>query len=107
MKITASEWLVFVNDGEFWGGNYMDDIYAAVNDEEIDDANIKNMAASAKITIFGHVCNQEGRYLRSLGAQIKLWRKKQTTTTFVVEVKKENLEALKSAIVSAGGKIIP
>lgn len=107
MKITVREWLAFVDDDKFWGNDYMDDVCAVVNDEEIDDDSIKDMAASIKITIEGHVCNEKSRYLRSLDTQIKLWRKKQTTTTFVVEVKKENLEALKSAIVSAGGKIIP
>jgi hypothetical protein len=107
MKITAHEWLAFVKDDSFWGNDYMDDVYAVVNGEEIDDESIKNMAANTKATIEGSVCNSTGDYVRSLDAQIKLWRKKQTTTTLVVEVKEENLEALKSAIVSAGGKIIP
>jgi selenophosphate synthetase-related protein len=107
MKITAREWLAFANDDEFWGQQYIDDEYVIVADEEIDIDRIKGMAANTKITIEGSVYNSTGNYVRSLDAQIKLWRKKQTTTTFVVEVKKENLEALKSAIVSAGGKIIP
>lgn len=107
MKITAHEWLAFVEDDSFWGNDYIDDVYAVVNGEEIADDSIKNMATNTKITIEGSVCSSTGDYVRSLDAQIKLWRKKQTTTTLVVEVKKENLEALKSAIVSVGGKIIP
>jgi hypothetical protein len=109
MKISKSEWQAFIADDQFWGENYMEDVLLELDGIEMsdDDDKFKNLPPNASLVVSsGAVLNSVGDYIRSIDAQIKLWRKKRQYTTIIVEVKKDALDDVKSAILSAGGKII-
>ena len=83
-----------------------------IEDEEVEidgksnpDLDLSNIPDAVMMTIRGGIiCTPEIDI--SLETQIRRWRKKQMTTTLLVEVKSENIEAVKTAIVNSGGKIL-
>jgi len=113
MKLTKKEWLDFNNDesdSDAWINCYIDDVAMSVDGTEIEEESeeFQNLPLSAEITVSGYIINcYTGETVRSLDAQLKRWRKAQKYITFVVDIDRDKAEALKAAIVAAGGKIIP
>jgi hypothetical protein len=110
MKLTKQEWLEFIEIGnDIWNDSYIEEISISVGGTEIEDEGkeFKRLPLGTKITVGGFIANSyTGNYVRSLDAQIKLWRKQRDCSTLLIEVKKENIDAVKAAIKLAGGKII-
>lgn len=111
VKLTGAEYKAFMDSD--WGDCFMDDYVIAINGvdfeqmggglEDAEDA----MQPSDKVVIKGGdiFTTNESSYVRSLEAHFKLWRKKQTTAILSVECPNDKLDAVKAAIVAAGGKV--
>lgn len=113
MKLTKKEWLDFnsdESDSGVWTNYYIDNVVMSVYGIEIEEESeeFQDLPLSAKITVSGDIMNcYTGEHVRSLDAELKAWRKAQKYITLVVDVSRDKAEALKTAIVTAGGKIIP
>lgn len=110
VKCTGAEYKAFISSD--WGdGVYMDDYAIAINGEKYDqleggleDAE-ENLQPGDKVVIMEGGIYQDSGYVRSLESHFKLWRKKQATAFLAVECPNDKLEAVKAAIVAAGGKV--
>lgn len=110
VKMTGAEYKSFMASD--WGADcYMDDYVISVNgtkyeqlDGGLEDAE-DNMKPSDKVVIHEGGIYRESAYIRSLESHFKLWRKAQTTSFLSVECPDDRLDAVKAAIVAAGGKV--
>lgn len=108
VKVTGNEWNRFYADPEAWpDGAWHEDEEITVDGKEpggdfdfsaIPDAATLNLAGG--IVYFNGL--EEGP---SLEAHFKRWRKRQTTSVLVVEVPHKAADAVRAAIVAAGGKV--
>jgi hypothetical protein len=110
IKTTGAEWKAFNNDEAYWGDFYIDDEVVTVNGNPVDryefDAHKLNDADKLEIDggwVADQAVGSEKEY--SLDKFFKTWRKQQTTEFLSVEVPKENADAVRAAIVAAGGKV--
>ena len=109
VKVTGSEWKRFYGDKETWPeGSWHEDEEITVDGEvPDDDFDLSEIPDSSMLRVSGgtvHLTDQ-AREGPSLEAHFKKWRKQQNTTVLVVGVPTECLEAVRSAIAAAGGKI--
>lgn len=111
-KTTGAEFKRFYNDKKFWpddGDTYHDDAVLTVDGKvQVDGVDADTLADAAVVTIEGgFVC---GPALMgeepSLEAYFKRWLKTQTTASFLVECDASMLDAVKAAILAAGGRVI-
>jgi len=119
VKCTGAEYKAFMASD--WGEMFMDDFVISINGVDVDfqyggldeaeDAMqpsdkvvIKEGGVYEPVQIHDSVCGHD-TYVRSLESHFKLWRKAQTTSFLSVECQNDKLEAVKTAIVAAGGKI--
>lgn len=110
VKCTGAEYKRFMNSD--WGdGVFMDDYVISINgtvyeqlEGGLDDAEEK-IQPSDKVVILGGDVFRDSSHIRSLESHFKQWRKKQTTAFLSVECPIDKLDAVKAAIVSAGGKV--
>ena len=107
-KTTGAEFKAFYGDKKWWPDGMWHE------DEEItidgslppDDFDLSSIADGARMVLAnGYVTNEENDELGSFEGYFRRWRKKQTTTFLAVEVPHEKAEAVKAAIIAAGGKV--
>ena len=111
VKCTGAEYKRFIESD--WGGDaYMDDYVISINgtiynqfDGGLDEAEEKIQPSDKMVIIEGDVFVGSG-WVRSLEAHFKQWRKKQTTAFLAVECPIDKLDAVKAAIIAAGGKVV-
>lgn len=108
-KTTGAEWKKFYGDREFWPyGAWHDDEEITIDGTKAPiDADLSIVSDDAAITVAAGVVflvadADDGP---TLEAYFKRWRKKQTTVFLSVEVSKEKAEAVRVAIIHAGGKV--
>ena len=111
VKMTGAEYKSFMTE-DWHDGYYMDDYAIAINGEVFDaiESGLASaeevMQATDKVAIVeGAVFDKDDAYVSTLETYFKTWRKARTTTTIVVECPKDKIDAIRSAIISAGGKI--
>lgn len=111
-KTTGAEFKRFYNDGAFWpkydGNTWHEDEILTVNgvvQEEGVDTDALPDEAEVKIEggiVFGPEWDGNEP---SFEAYFKRWRKKQNTASFLVECDLSQLEAVKAAVKTAGGRV--
>jgi hypothetical protein len=107
VKITGAEWKRFYTDDEAWpDGAWHDGEEITIDGLASDDVDLSDVPDSAIIKLYGGVMymndTEDGP---SLEAYFKRWRKRQSTTVLIVEVANELADAVRDAIVAAGGKV--
>jgi len=109
IKVTGAEWNRFHGDDAAWPeGSWYDDVEMLIDGIALDDgADLSSLPEESQITLNGgFVVMSEGyRDRKSLEAHFKAWRKKQTTVFFTCSAPREMSEAIKAAILAAGGKV--
>ena len=117
MKTTGAELRAFYNDDTYWqvsnDGNgadiWCDELVLEVNGVEAPDSFSINedLKDEDQVTItYGYVMSSNVDFTdRSFESFFKAWRKKQDTVLLSVSVSKENVEAVRAAILAAGGII--
>ena len=117
-KTTGNELKAFYNDDEYWrktpnsGSDdvWHEDLVLVVNGTEVgDDFSIQSdLMDGDQVTIMdGFVTsNIAGFKETSFESFFKAWRKKQNTAHLVVTAPKDKLEAVRAAILAAGGSVL-
>ena len=111
VKTTGAEFKRFYADKAFWpSGRYHDDAVVTIDGKQDDDADLDNVHDDAVMTLDGGVVLQPGEGGRhaeidSFDGHFKKWKKKQTTTVFIVECPLAAADTVREAIVKAGGKV--
>lgn len=110
VKMTGSEFKAFYNDPAFWPEDvWHEDAELSVDgvdqpdgidDEKLSDTSVVKISEGV---VFGP--KWDGSDNPSLESYFKSWRKKQSSTFFTVECDKAVFEAVKAAIIAAGGKV--
>lgn len=110
IKTTGAEWKTFNADNVYWGEFYMEDEMVTVNGEPVDEhtLDVDTLADSDKLTVDGGwVADQtpgsDKEY--NLETFFRRWQKQQSTAFLAVEVPKEKVDAVREAIVAAGGRV--
>lgn len=106
-KTTGEEFKRYYNDPVAWPeGWWHDDTLITVDGEDWseNDLNLMPDTAVVKIESGYVVCGDDGNTM-SMDAHFRKWRKAQNSTTLVVTVENDKLEAVKEAIKAAGGKV--
>jgi hypothetical protein len=113
VKTNGAELKAFFDDQEYWGatGWYEEtEFFINKSDEPEYEIDPNEVAPSDMILMVGGIyypsstaTTEEGVSLESF---FRRWRKKQNTTTLVVECSKDHEDAVKTAIKMAGGKIL-
>lgn len=112
IKTTGAEWKAFILDAEgFWpdDARYEDEA-ATINGMEVESGEIDTytMPDDAEVRVIGgDVIWNGGDGRQSLESFFRAWRKAQSTARFAAECPKGKLDAVKAAIVAAGGKVTP
>ena len=107
-KTTGAEFKAFYSDKAFWpDGTWHEDEEVTIDDELPPDGfDLSNVADNARMVLSnGYVTNEQDEDLGSFDGYFRKWRKKQTTAYLAVEVPHEKAEAVKAAIIAAGGKV--
>ena len=110
-KITGLEFKKFWSDKAFWPDQtYTDDVVFKVNEKVMDEnADIANANDMDLITIENGFVLESTMYKScetpSLLSYFRKWQKTQTTSSFLVDCDNSLLEAVKAAVLAAGGKI--
>lgn len=111
VKTTGAEFKKFYNDAEFWpyGVFHYDEeieIDGIPRLNGLDDINLNGLSDSARLVLSGgYIELENGSINDSFEGYFRKWRKKQTVIFLIVEVKNDQVDAVKDAIKSAGGKI--
>jgi len=110
VKLTGAEWNRFYADQAFWpNGTWHEDEEISIDGKVVEDGNfdLSSVPDTAKMTLSGgYVYWKDVDEGASLEAHFEGWRKQQSTTVLMVEVPHEAADAVRAAIVSAGGKLI-
>lgn len=109
VKMTGSEFKRFYNDPKFWPDDvwHEDSEFSVDGVEYPDGIDEGKLSDTSVVAISGGVVYgpQWDGNNPSLEAYFKRWRKAQTFTFFTVECDKAVYEAVKAAIIAAGGKV--
>lgn len=105
-KATGAEFKLFYNNEKLWQGKWHEDEEVTVDgvlaDAEFD---LSTVADESRLTIsHGYVANEAGDDLGSFEGYFRKWRKAQATAFLAVEVPLDKVDAVKAAIIKAGGK---
>lgn len=110
IKTNGAEWKAFIADNTYWAEFCVEDDVISVNGAHVDEYSfdLNTLADADKVTVDGgwvtdQAANSNKEY--SLDTFFRRWRKQQTTEFLSVEVPKEKAQAVKAAIVAAGGKV--
>lgn len=110
INVSGAEFKRFYADPAYWPeDNYHEDVCFAVNSTEVDGIDVDTLADTDIVTIEGGFLmgpaweDGEGP---SLEDYFKQWRKAQTTLVLTVECDKSIVDAVKTAIYQAGGRLI-
>lgn len=108
-KTSGKELKAFYADDSFWKeGVWHEDEEILVNGQSVEDLEIGGLKDTDEISITGgYVFGPD--WERSNGPTFesffRRWKKRQTTTTFVVQCDLSQADAIKAAIRAAGGRI--
>lgn len=110
IKTTGAEWKAFNADNAYWGEFYVEDEAITVNGDPVDEYSfdVTTLADTDKVEIDGGwVADQANGSDKeySLDTFFRRWRKQQTTEFLSVEVSKDRADAVRAAIIAAGGKV--
>jgi len=116
VKCTGAEFKRFYADSKYWIGpeqskedhTWHDDGLFYVNDvEQPEGIDTDQLLDTDTVKIEGGVVFGEvvGPKEPSLESYFKRWKKEQTTTAFLVECDIAMVEAVKKAVIAAGGKV--
>jgi hypothetical protein len=110
IKTTGAEIKAFWNDQTYWGECAVEEEVVTVNGKEIAEGEFdtRDLLDNDRVTIDGgFVWDQrdEFEFDCDLSTFFRRWRKQQTTAFLAVEVPKEKADAVRAAIVAAGGKV--
>lgn len=115
-KTTGAELKAFYNDDAFWGKDdaangdiWHEELVLEVNDVEMGDefsinADLKDEDQVKIVDGYIHSTRADFKE-RTFESYFKAWRKQQGTAYLAVSVPKEKLEAVRAAILAAGGSI--
>lgn len=109
-KTTGAEFKAFYNDPVYWNPNestHHDDELIKVDDHDV-TGSYDDISDTAIVEIDGGDVFEpffDKRTIYSFEDYFKHWQKTQKVSRFVVECDKQNLAAVKAAIIAAGGKI--
>ncbi|MDD2127038.1 hypothetical protein NP544_26205 [Pseudomonas monteilii] len=112
-KTIGSELKAFYNDDGFWKPNGEDDVWheeleLEVNGQVMDDSFSigEDLKPEDQVRIMGGwVQSNDGSVDVSFETYFKRWKKKQDTAFLSVQAPKDKLDAIKEAIIAAGGKV--
>lgn len=112
-KTSGSELKAFYNDDGFWNPNGEDDVWheeleLEVNGQVMDDSFSidEDLKPEDQVRIMaGWVQSNDGSVDVSFETYFKRWKKKQDTVFLSVQAPKDKLDAIKEAIIAAGGKV--
>lgn len=105
---TGAEFKRFYADPLAWPEDrYHDDTVIRVNGEVAENGvDVHTMADDAVVLIeHGYVLDADGREVGPLPEHFANWRKTQRTTQLVVECPLEKVEAVRAAVLAAGGVV--
>lgn len=110
IKTTGAELRAFLNDQAYWGECAVEEEVITVNGEEIAEGEFSpdKVGDADLITVDGgYVFDQRPGVDKDWALQtfFNKWRKAQTTVFLSVEVDKGNADAVREAIIAAGGKV--
>lgn len=110
IKTTGAEWKAFHNDNAYWGEFCVEDEAITVNGDSVDEYSfdVGTLKDADKVTVDGGWVSDQARDSNkeyALEKFFRAWRKQQTTEFLSVEVSKEKADAVRAAIVAAGGKV--
>ena len=111
VKTTGAIWNLFYADKTAWhDGAYHDDVLVAVNGKEDPDTELENLPQDAAVEIrSGYVVLSDGSDA-DLGDHFKNWEAEQSGQSMALgtfRARKDKLEAVRQAILDAGGELIP
>jgi hypothetical protein len=114
MKVAGAEFKAFYNDPLYWPEKsdvYYDDVVFVVNGDPLSDEKDPGQVADTDIVEFsGGVVMNSPHYKSgrepSLDQYFRRWQKEQTTVRLVVECSRGGVDAIKAAVVAAGGKVL-
>ena len=116
VKIIGVEWNRFYADESAWPeGAWYDDAEITIDGQLVDDDfDLSEVPDSAIMTVSGGLVFLDGSVNNAMNYQrqivlethLRRWKKRQTTTVILFEVHKSDVDAIKSAIANAGGKVI-
>jgi hypothetical protein len=113
VRTNGSELKAFFADKTFWpddqpGGNniWHDELTLIINDDEDLNPVVENLLDSDHVKItYGDVYYSNTSLRVSVETYFKRWKKTTTHTSVLVSVPNEHLEAVKAAIIGAGGTL--
>ena len=107
IKTTGSEFKRFYDDEASWpGGAWHEEETLLVNGDEWSDG-VTAIPDNAIVNLSGGVVlGLPHGTQTSLELHFSRWRKRQTTTTILVECDRAKLDDVKAAVKSAGGKVL-
>lgn len=114
VKMSGLEFKSFWNDKNAWPGNdgdtYVEDETISVGDiEHVDGVETEDIKDTDIVKINGgYIYSTADTSLdgKSLETHFKQWKKNKSKTTFIVECDRSIEDAVKAAIIAAGGKVI-
>lgn len=109
IKTTGAEWKAFLHDDAYWGEWAFDDYCYIINGHELENGVDEDTLSDLDVVKVdgGYVFDQApgSDKTGTLSAFFSKWRKQKTTEFLSVEVTKEKAEAVRAAIIAAGGKV--
>lgn len=113
VRTNGAEIKAFYSDKAFWpedgeGRNlvWQDELTLITNGFEDLNPSISNLKDTDQVKItYGDVFTGENTFLATVEDYFKRWKKTQTHTPVLVSVPNEHLEAVKAAVVAAGGEL--
>ena len=110
IKTTGAEWNAFYADKEAWpkGAWHEDEDLTIDGKWAGEDYDLANIAPAAAVSVSGGIVYLDGAGAEgpSLESHFRTWRKKQSTARFSCEAPINLADAVKAAIVAAGGKVV-
>ena len=111
VKMTGFMFKKYWDDKAYWGDCYIEDDVILVNGDQCEDIDTDIITDDSAIEIkSGVVITPNGDMDNSLTAHVRKWLKSHKSTTVLIEVDREKVESLMSAIVPAivahGGKVV-
>lgn len=107
IKTTGAEWKRFYNDKQAWPeGAYHDDTVVAVDHLIDPNQDLSEVADNVILDVQGGDFYLKDGTHTDLVDYFSEWLKKQTTSCGVFESPKDKFEAVKAAILAAGGSLV-
>ena len=108
-KTIGAEWIKFYADDVFWpkGAWHEDEEITIDGKPWSEDEDLAQPPAVGEMTVSGGIVylSSDHREGPSLEAYFRRWKKLQDTVCMVIEVQKDRADAVRIAVVSAGGKV--